>query len=273
MSEMEERLRAALAARAHQVQPESLRQDPPEPAARPWWRAPGSYGLLAAVAVLVLVIPVATLVLLRGGDDAPVASGPSESEQSETTTTTADGREWTEIESRVADFDGDGQDDVAQLLADDPTTETGEARVRVALASGGEPVWGVPVGKRPVGLADAADVDLDGVPEVLVQVGTDPRYVVVLAVSEESDLLAVLHNGDKIARGVGAKGFQHHWWLAQDGLWSWVSSKGDKEDEETFLVELTHWLPENGLTEAPTETCLIHIDAPEDPEDCRPQAG
>lgn len=272
MSDMEERLRAALAARAHQVRPETLRQDPPEPAARPWWRAPGSYGLLAAVAVLVLVIPVATLALLRGGDEAPVASGPTDDDQSETATT-ADGREWTEIESRLADFDGDGAEDVARVLAEDPTTQTGEVRVQVALASGGEPVWGVPFGKRPVGLADAADVDLDGVPEVLVQVGNDPRALIVLAVTEGSDLLGVLHDGDKIARGIGAKGFQHHWWLDQDGLWSWVSSKGDKEDAEEFLVELTHWLPEAGLTEAPTETCLIHIDAPEDPQDCRPQSG
>lgn len=270
MSDMEERLRAALAARAHQVHPESLRQDPPEPAARPWWRAPGSYGLLAAVAVLVLVIPVAAIVLLRGGDAPPVASGPTESDSPETTTS-SDGREWTEIESRVADFDGDGADDVARVIAEDPTTVTGEVRVEVELASGGDPVWGVPLGNRPVGLADAADVDLDGVPEVLVQVGADPRSLVVLAVSDGSDLLAVLHNGSKISRGIGAKGFQHHWWLDQDGLWSWVSSKGDKEDADEFLVELTHWLPENGLTEAPTETCLINIDAPEDPELCRPQ--
>lgn len=270
MSDMEERLRAALAARAHQVRPETLRQDPPEPAARPWWRAPGSYGLLAAVAVIVLVIPVAAFVLLRGGDQAPVASGPTEDDRPETTTS-ADGREWTEIESRVADFDGDGAEDVAKLLAADPTSEAGEVRVEVTLASGGQPVWGVPVGSRPVGLADAADVDLDGVPEVLVQVGTDPRSLVVLAASEGSDLLAVLHNGGKISRGIGAKGFQHHWWLDQDGLWSWVSSKGDKEDADAFLVELTHWLPENGLTPAPTEICLIDIDAPEDPQDCRTQ--
>lgn len=268
MSEIEERLRAALAARADQVRPETLRQDPPGPVARPWWRAPGSYGLLAAVAVLVLAIPVAALVLLRGGDEVSPATGPASPSPSQTTT--ADGRTWTETASRVADFDGDGADDVARVLAVDSTTETGEVRVEVALAAGGRAVWGVPVGQRPVTLTDAADVDLDGVPEVLVEVGAEPRALVVLAVAEDSDLLEVLHAGDRISRGTGLEDFAHHWWVDSEGLWSWVSSVRGQYDRERFRVELLHWLPGGGLQPTPKEICWIYADAPEDPQDCHP---
>jgi len=269
MSDMEDRLRAALAARAEQVRPETLRQDPPGPVARPWWRAPGSYGLLAAVAVVVLVVPVGVLALLRGGDGPTPAASPTDDLP---LPSPAAGGTWTETASSVGDYDGDGADDVARVLAQDPTTQTGEVRVEVTLAAGGSPVWGVPVAKRPVALADAADVDLDGVPEVLVEVGADPRALVVLSVTGASDLLGVLHDGDKAARGIGEKEFQHHWWVDEDGLWSWVSSTGGKRDADRFLVELTHWLPEDGLRPAPLEVCTIHVAAPEDPADCRAPA-
>lgn len=129
MTDIETRLREALAARAELVAPEGLaRQAPVREAPPPWWRRPGP-ALLAAAAVLLVCVPVGVLMVTSGdGPDrnVPPAASPSP------TQTPSEGvpdrpeslpAEWgTAPEQQpgaswVSDFDGDGRDDRASATA------------------------------------------------------------------------------------------------------------------------------------------------------------
>ncbi|MBS2938800.1 hypothetical protein KDN32_13745 [Nocardioides sp. J2M5] len=160
--DLEERLRAALSARAELVQPEDL-----EPLAapvvelRPAWRSP--WVLLATAAVLLLVLGVVAQGIggrPRSDDDlAPQPDAPR-------VTLPADvGRDWaTGLESTPArvDLDGDGTKERVRFLAEDNGTFDGRVRLQTTLSSTGDEAYGVADVASTIGLVGEGVIDADG---------------------------------------------------------------------------------------------------------------
>ncbi|HSV38538.1 MAG TPA: hypothetical protein VLI04_07240 [Nocardioidaceae bacterium] len=148
---IEDRLTAALHARADQVQPEDLRPLEPVRPVRSWRPA-----LVAAAVVLLMAMPVGALLL--GREDGEV--GPSEAPTS-TTTQLA----W--VDHRLpldrADLDGDGLDDQGVIVYETYGEAYGAVEVRVTLAGSG----------RTLSLATGVDIDLP--PEGLSALTVSPE--------------------------------------------------------------------------------------------------
>ena len=149
---IEDRLAAALRARAEQVAPEDLRPlEVPETTRRPW--RPVLAGLAAAATVAAVAVPLAT-----GGSDedrpAPPASSSTPSPSPSAVATPFD-----ETSRAEGDVDGDG---AADLVRTDQ-----EGLVRVDLADGSRAELQQPLGSSIEGLAEM------GVPGLAVVVGID----------------------------------------------------------------------------------------------------
>lgn len=161
MSTTEDRLIAALAARADQVQPETLRapEVPEAPAAVTFLRRPAAYavGIAAAAAAIAAPFVIGGL----GSDDAPPP--PATQSPSPSLAPQPDiGGEWPVIDQGRADLDGDLVEDKIRLRA-----ETGEPligpRLRIeADLSDGESVFGiVDSGSVSVNVVDHINADGD----------------------------------------------------------------------------------------------------------------
>jgi hypothetical protein len=147
---LEDRLAAALQARAAQVAPEDLRPlEVPETTRRPW--RPVLAGLAAAAAVVAVAVPLVT----EGPDDdrpAPPVTSPSPSPS-------AVAGPFTETSRARGDVDGDGAADLVRTDA--------EGLVRVDLADGSSAELQQPPGAGVDGLAEV------GTPGLAIVLGID----------------------------------------------------------------------------------------------------
>jgi hypothetical protein len=169
---IEDRLAAALDARAELVTPQDLRPlEVPTPRRRP----PVGVLLLAAAASAAVI---ATPFLLEDGSRTTPSPGPAgspsagvsepaEPEPSEASETPAVPADAIVVDRQRADVDGDGRPDKVRLLSHSTYPEDpAEGSVEVTLASGGTGVAAVPFGYP--GLKPAFDINGDGREQVLL---------------------------------------------------------------------------------------------------------
>ena len=167
MSEMEDRLRAALSARAELVQPEDLAPLATVTPLRPRWRP---WVLLATAAVVLLVLGVVLQGLARDPRSDDVAPRPDEPRLELPQDV---GRDWEPNELDRAprlDLDGDGEKEEVTFRGE-PTEEfDGRFRLETTLTSTGEEAYGlVEVGTTiATNVLDPIDADGDGDQELVL---------------------------------------------------------------------------------------------------------
>jgi hypothetical protein len=160
MLDIEERLRAALVARAELVQPEDLAAPAPAVVIRPRWRSP--WVVLAAAAVVVLVLGVVVQGVTgrqRSDDVAPKPDGP------EVVLPEDVGRDWQAEDSSPPtrlDLDGDGTPERVEILAEPSKDFDGRIRLQTTLSSTGEEAYGVTRLDTTLGIYPLDDIDADG---------------------------------------------------------------------------------------------------------------
>lgn len=260
MSDLEERLRAALRARGDLVGSEDLRPARlPSPApATTWWRRPEVYLAVAAVVVVLLAIPLVALGLTGSDDDAPEPAG-----------TPNPGRtsgDVGEIERMEADVDGDGTPDEVRVLAE--MTQSGGDVVHivsVTFADGVTRSWYA--GSDPAELVDAIDLDQQvGGVELLVQVGTSPSTLVVLGAGV-GDRLDV--HDRRIRSGAGEEGYRFHWWVADGAIRSTLSLRPVPDDATAYAVRVVDWVfVDGGVDRQQAGEFCVAADEPQDLAGC-----
>ncbi|MDR7251234.1 hypothetical protein J2X46_000206 [Nocardioides sp. BE266] len=160
MSAMEDRLRAALAARAELVRPEDLAPLAPVVPLRPRWQSP--WVLLATAAVVLLILGVVFQGVTgrqRSDDVAPKPDAPQ-------VTLPADvGRDWKtdDLSSTPRlDLDGDGIKEKVAFLAEPTKEHDGRIRLQTTLSSTGEESWGIAQLQSTIGTYTLDPIDADG---------------------------------------------------------------------------------------------------------------
>ncbi len=243
MSEMEERLKAALAARADQVREEDLTPLPGPHEHRAWWRTPRHWLPLTAVAAIVIAIPLVAQQLVTSE---PEPGGPAGSPSGRQDGPSGDGasrKPRVIVAGTNADIDGDGTEDRVAVENDNDSPG-----VVVNLRGGSRAVWDAPIDRLPLALGGASDVDGHGGAEVLVETGTQqPRYLVVLTLVADGNGLAVLSDRE-VRSGRGPEGFQHDWWVDDGRLFSTVSVRPVTREDQLYEVDAIRWEPRQGLS-------------------------
>lgn len=277
--DLEERLRAALGARAELVGPEDLAPLPaPVVELRPAWRSP--YALLATAAVVLLVLGVVLQGIggERRSDD--VAPRPDRPDRPQVTIPDDVGRDWgTSPESTPArvDLDGDGRVERVRFLAEDNGTFDGRIRLETTLSSTGAEAWGVADVGSTIGVSadGVVDADADGDQELVVNdvdVATDvftPLVfdlrdgLLVQAPVEEPDLL--LRGNRTVAGGVEGRYERYRvqqYWIEDGTLWSGrsvdtYSTNGESTTQPpaTVLETWTWRLDDDGVLVAQAAAC------------------
>lgn len=169
MSTIEDRLSAALEARAEQVQPEDLRPAdvPAQRASVTWLRHPATYVAAAAACAAVIATPF----LMNAGDGGSEPSPAPSVVPSERPAQEDVGGDWPiEFPSDPVDVDGDGVKDQLRLRQEPGEPLVGpQVRIEVDLSATGDSVFGVfaSLGSL-VNVAYAADLDADGDRELVV---------------------------------------------------------------------------------------------------------
>jgi hypothetical protein len=202
---MEDRLSAALRARADQVQPEDLRPlDHAVPVTPLRRRTPLLLGLAAAACAAAIAFPFVV------GTDATTEPAPAPAPA--------------QTVSR-ADVDGDGAlDDVRVGYAD------GDARYKVVvdLASGDKVVTGGETGQQP-DLFVGDDLDSNGTQEVLLRVSDDPSVLPHVYTWMDNEGLVRATFPDREVAGWVPGGEQNRWAVRQERLRTW-ELLGDEQD-------------------------------------------
>jgi hypothetical protein len=252
MNDIETRLRDALAARADLVQPEHLTETAPPVEPLPWFRRPGGYLAVAAVAVLVIALPLlAVAVIGVGRTDEPPSGSPTVPDPVPT---------FRQPDHWTADVDGDGTDDDIRLVGE---------RLEVALSTGGT------VGTRatPVSIADATD--LDGLPgaEIIL---ADDRYagfdtdvhgrVPIVVSLRDGALVEVLDYEFDV--DPSSPNTLQHWWV-EEGELRWWRTHEPFGGSLTYSVDLTRFPRAEQLDGVEDGTWCVKHTEPEQLFDCR----
>jgi len=278
MSEMEDRLRAALTARAEQVRPEHLAPLAPAVRLRPRWQSP--WVLLASAAVVLLVLGVVLQGLGRDTRSDDVAPQPDEPEIQMPQDI---GRDWDrndlDRQPRL-DLDGDGTDEKV-VFRGEPTKEfDGRYRLETTLSSTGEDAYGIAeVGTTvATNVLDPIDADGDGDQELVLYYddasavggGGYPLVfdlrdgLLVQAVPEDPDLLV---RGNVPVPGSTTEFYEmvriHDYWFEDGQLLSsrsrraYASGNMSLIRTETILVDTWRWsLDEDGVLRAESLGCV-----------------
>lgn len=233
MSDIEQRLRDALNARAELVRPEDLSLNPvlerPDDQTGPWWQRPGGYLFIAAVAVIVIALPLLALAATGpDGDPRPLqpATDPTGAE-----TMTDPTRQATEDE---ADVDGDGTLD--QVRLESIAAAEGafpDHQLEVELSTSGATV------SYDLGRLDGAMIgptaNLDGRTGEEVVVALEPESIdihlaepVVISL-RDGELESIL--ADDL--GPDQEGTRTYWWVNEGRLWWWRSQQPVAEGEQS----------------------------------------
>jgi hypothetical protein len=238
MTDVEQRLRNALNARAELVQPEDLNLnpvlEPPEPEVGRWWQHPSAYLLVAAVAVIVIALPLLALAATNPGGKSR-DPGPAESP---TNTETMTDPTPIEVDQDTADVDGDGAPDQIRVLSTEaPDAVVPDFEVTVELSETGMTV------SYDVGPASdvklGANANLDGRPgeEVVVVLEPDTidlhRAAPVVLSLHDGELTSVLADDLGAGGGPGDDGTRTYWWVHDGQLWWWRSQDPVADGEES----------------------------------------
>lgn len=279
-TKMEERLRAALTARAELVQPESLQPLAPVVETRPPWRTP--WALLATAAVLLLVLGAVLQGLSREPRSDDVAPEPDAPE----VVLPADvGREWKadDLSSPARlDLDGDGTREKVAFLSEPTKDFDGRVRLQTTLSSTGEEAYGLAEPGSTIGVSalDPIDADGDGDQELVLYyddlgaggpggIGYPLVFdlrggLLVQAVPEEPDLLV---RGYQPVPGSETEHYRmvhlHDYWIEDGALWSSRSVNTYADGNmtlvrpETIVVDGWRWaLGDDGVLRQTEEVCL-----------------
>lgn len=276
MSEMEERLRSALAARAEQVQPEHLAPLTPVVDLRPRWQSP--WVLLATAAVVLLVLGVVLQGVGRGPRSDDVAPRPDERVELELPSDV--GRDWARNDSDRQprlDLDGDGRDEKVVFRGEPSPEHDGRYRLETTLSSTGEEAYGIAELGTTIAtnVLDPIDADGDGDEELVLYVddvadGGHPLVfdlrdgLLVQAVAEDPGLLL---RGEVPVPGGRTPYYEmvrlHDYWIEGGRLWSSRSvnsyATGNMTIARPRSIVLDTWswrLTDAGLLEAVEEGCL-----------------
>lgn len=254
---IENRLGAALEARAALVTPEHLRPlDLPAP--RRTVRPPRAAALLlvAAASAAILVTPF----LLSGDDGAtpspvgPPSTTPSDpsagvSESGDPVESTPLPPGLTVVARQQADVDGDRQPDQVRVLLDaTDSAEPAESFVEVRLASGGTAHAPVPFGYAPT-LLPAYDLGADFDEQVMLShtAGGDEAQLLVYTWIPDAtgggELVQARPDGDApLARGLDGQGRYVDHFTDQRGLWSWERLEPvGGADDPVFTARMWAW--------------------------------
>jgi hypothetical protein len=176
MSTIEDRLSAALAARADLVQPEDLRHGtPPAAVVVPLRRRPATY-LLAAACAAAVSVPV-LVTSLGDGEPAPPSTIPATPNGDEVA-----GAYWPVVYDYDGyDVDGDGQGDRLVIRTRSGEVLTTEPRrLEAHLSSGGTTAIVLDYGSYDLGATGPVDLDGDGADEIVYWRGTETEEMGVL---------------------------------------------------------------------------------------------
>lgn len=249
MSTLEDRLSAALAARADLVQPEDLRPEAPPVQQRPWVR-PVLYGLAAAACAAAVSVPFVIGGFRGDGDDQPAP--PVDTPTAPVTPNGDDvrGAGWPAVrESERYDVDGDGASD--RLVT---RTRSGEAltdepwRLEVQLSSGGTTAILLDYDSYDINPVDPVDLDADGGDEIVYYRGTETEEIGVLRYAEGAlvDLEVAVDPG--ITSQTDDRGRMRAWWIRDRTVFAsrsveggFVPGDGGKPVPERYPVEVWTW--------------------------------
>ena len=239
MNGVEQRLRDALSARAELVQPEDLDLDPvlgpPETESGPWWQKPGAYLFIAAVAAIVIALPLLALAT-TGPDDDRKPAEPAVTDPTGTATMTDPAP--IQVDQDDADVDGDGIDDQIRVLApESPGAEVPDFEVTVELSRTGTTASYLTGEAADVKLA--ATVNLDGRPGEELVLALEPETIdlhraepMVLSL-RDGELASILF--DDVGTGAPGKdaATRTYWWVHDGQLWWWRSQDPVADGEQS----------------------------------------
>lgn len=277
-SDIEQRLRAALSARADQVQPERLAPLAPVVPLRPRWRSP--WVLLATAAVVLLVLGVVLQGLgrdPRSDDVAPSPDGPQVELPDDV------GRGWeptTLSRAPRLDLDGDGTDEKVTFRGEPTEGYDGRLRMETTLSGTGEESYGIAeVGTTlDTNALDPIDADGDGDQELVLYFddasavggGGHPLVfdlrdgLLVQAVPEDPELL---RRGQVPVPGSRTEHYEmvriHDYWFEDGTLWSsrsvnaYATANMTIARPMTIVLDAWRWrLTGAGVLEPVDEGCL-----------------
>ncbi|MBC2934044.1 hypothetical protein [Nocardioides sp. zg-1228] len=277
---IEDRLRAALAARAELVRPEDLAPPAPVAPLRPRWRSP--WVLLATAAAVLLVLGIVVQGLgrdTRSDDVAPRPDAPEVELPADV------GRDWKadDLSSPARlDLDGDGVKEKVQFLAERTKDYDGRIRIQTIVSSTGREAYGIAELGSTIGTTalEPVDADGDGDQELVLYYDDlgeggpgglghplvfDLRAgLLVQAVPEEPDLLV---RGYVPVGGSETEHYRmvhlHDYWIEDGELWSSRSVDAYAEGgmsllrPETIVVDAWRWgLDDDGVLRATGAGCL-----------------
>lgn len=187
-TDIETRLRDALAARADLVRPEDLEPLTPVVELRPRWQSP--WVMVAAAAVVLLVLGVVLQGVGGGQRSDRVAPQPDE-RQVDLHRPVDVGRDWKAdpySTPRRLDLDGDGTKEEVTFLSEEAESGRGRVRIEATLSSTGAETYGVVElsSNTVVGSLGPIDADEDGDQELVLYDGDvmggtgDPLHPLVL---------------------------------------------------------------------------------------------
>jgi hypothetical protein len=289
MTDIEERLRAALSARAELVRPEDLAPVAPVVPLRPRWQSP--WVLLATAAVVLLVLGVVLQGVggrQRSDDIAPKPDDPQVVLPDDV------GRDWKAERGPKAevDLDGDGVVEKVAYLAEKTEDFDGRIRLQTTLSSTGEESYGIAELGSTLGITalPPIDADGDGDEELLLLHELDPNVVgglyapevydlrdglLVRAVAEDPELLL---QGNMPLPGSQRKHYElvrtHQYWFEDGTLFSSRSvgefAQGNMSlyRPERFVVDTWKWHLDDGVLRAVPDGC--RVTSPEALAECAP---
>lgn len=284
MSEIEDRLRAALSARAELVRPEDLGPLAPVVELEPRWQSP--WILLATAAVVLLILGV----VFQGVGSRPrsdeVAPKPDAPQLELEPELPADvGRDWEadDLSSPAKlDLDGDGVNEKVTFLGEPTKKFDGRTRLETVLSTTGEEAYGIAELGSTIGTTalDPIDADGDGDQELVLLHELDQSVVgglyapVVFDLRDGLLVEAVAEDRDLLLRGtVPVAGSRtdhydlvrsHEFWLEDGTLFSSRSvdsfARGNMTlvRPEFYVVDAYEWrLDEDGILQAGDASCLV----------------
>src|SRR5512139_2143900 len=274
-STIEDRLVAALEARAELVTPQDLR--PLEVPATPRRHARAGVLLLAAAATIAVV---ATPFVLEGGGDLSPEPGPAgppsvgvsepaEPEPTEPSDTPTVPTDAVVVGRQKADVDGDGRPDRVRLLlqGSDPENPS-DGFVEVSLATGATGVAEVPFG-YPGPLKPAFDINDDGREQVLLShtEGGDAASLLVYTWQDGGLVLARRQGDAPLAVALDGQGAAAGYYTDDRGLTSW--SRLDPVGGSTYQVEEWSWSVDGDrLVSTPAGRGCVDVTTDDPPQPC-----
>lgn len=257
---LEERLTAALDARASQVDASDLRPaPPPEQAGRSRAWMPWTLAAAASIAVVIAIPYGVTQIADDSSSPPPATNTPSPTPPSD------ESAGWPVIADGAADLNGDGSGDVVRLrLA--PGTD-GPLRVEVASRLGTAFTF-LPESAPSYRLEAARDIDDDGGEEVLVSAGTTLQVFDLV----DGELIRLTAPGDPpLVRRIDAEGRSVTWASHAAGLYSIRSTEPMRRGVEEYVVERWRWGVSGGaLVAGPPRVGCVRADAPTKLVECSP---